>query len=97
MDDYIRRREALSEACKGCSIDFPCEPCEPQDCEIKARLQAMPSADVVAVVRFRDCVHGEHYYGGVSCRMPSFPEWKVHEKDYFCADGERKDGGQYDG
>lgn len=55
-------------------------------------LEELPAADVVAVVRCRDCVHGEHYYDGVSCRMPSFPEWKVHEKDYFCADGARMDG-----
>ena len=66
----------------------------PIECSAITLIKNIPAADVVEVVRCRDCVHGEHYYGGVSCRMPSFPEWKVHEKDYFCADGKRKDGGQ---
>lgn len=49
MAEYISREAALSEVCHGCSIDFSCEPCEPQDCEIKARLEAIPAADVVEV------------------------------------------------
>lgn len=93
MDDYIRRGEAIEETCSDCTERNNCG----GSCSDTDRLRAIHAADVVEVVRCRDCVHGEHYYGGVSCRMPSFPEWKVHEKDYFCADGERKEGGQDDG
>lgn len=93
MDDYIRRGEALSEACKGCSIDFPCEPCEPQDCEIKARLQAIPAADVVEVVRCRECVYWEPAsptrISGNCNRSFEISSW-AHD---FCSYGERKDGG----
>ena len=46
--EYISREAALSEACAGCSIDFPCEPCKPE-CEIKARLVDIPAAYVVEV------------------------------------------------
>ena len=73
MSEYIERKLALSEICAGCGIEFPCDPCEPCDCAIKARLEAIPAADVVevrhepymvlstvdvaAVVRCRDCVY----------------------------------------
>lgn len=94
MDEYIRRGAALSEACKGCSIDFPCEPCEPQDCEIKARLQAIPAADVVEVVRCRDCF----YNAGESRDLWGNPVILCvtavkHEPDWYCASSKRKDGG----
>lgn len=61
-------------------------------------IKAMPAADVVEVVRCRECVH----CCGVSGKPP-FKEadeaycdehdWCVSET-YFCADGKRKDGGQ---
>lgn len=89
MDEYIRRGAAI-EQFEDSTSAIP-------EKLARIRIKEIPAADVVEVVRCRDCVHGEHYYGGVSCRMPSFPEWKVHEKDYFCADGERKEGGQDDG
>lgn len=90
MDEYIRRRAALSEACKGCGIDFPCEPCEPQDCEIKARLQAIPAADVVDVVRCRDCKHRTE---DCFCTGRGWPMQLVAD-DGFCEKGKPKDGGQ---
>lgn len=99
MDDYIRRGEALSEACKGCSIDFPCEPCEPQDCEIKARLQAIPAADVVEVVRCGQCKYCvEHYDTDGNAPYWTCKEWDSGtDYDGYCHYGKRKDGGQDDG
>lgn len=44
----------------------------------------IPSADVVEVVRCRECV-----FGNMPCAMARYP-------DYFCADGKRKDGGTDD-
>ena len=49
-----------------------------------AILNNFPAADVVEVVRCRDCV-----FGNMPCAMARYP-------DYFCADGKRKDGGQDD-
>lgn len=47
-------------------------------------IKALPAADVVAVVRCRECV-----FGNMPCATARYP-------DYFCADGKRKDGGQDD-
>lgn len=44
----------------------------------------LAAADVVEVVRCRECV-----FGNMPCAMARYP-------DYFCADGKRKDGGQGD-
>ena len=49
-----------------------------------AMINSVPAADVVEVVRCRDCV-----FGNMPCAMARYP-------DYFCADGKRKDGGQDD-
>lgn len=45
-------------------------------------IDSLPAADVVEVVRCRECV-----FGNMPCAMARYP-------DYFCADGKRKDGGQ---
>lgn len=100
MDDYIRRGAALSEACKGCSIDFPCEPCEPQDCEIKARLQAIPAADVVEVVRCRECEYRDYDdapYGKKVAVCTGAMAYSDTPDDWYCPMGKRKDGGKDDG
>lgn len=47
-------------------------------------IKSIPAADVVAVVRCRECV-----FGNMPCATARYP-------DYFCADGKRKDGGQDD-
>ena len=47
-----------------------------------AMIDSVPAADVVEVVRCRECV-----FGNMPCAMARYP-------DYFCADGKRKDGGR---
>lgn len=105
MDEYIRRGEALSEACKGCSIDFPCEPCEPKDCEIKARLQAIPAADVTPV-RHGWWIPAQDYSdGNEDIECSSCGEWfkslelcgRLGEPNYCPVCGSKnKYGGQYE-
>lgn len=54
------------------------------------RICAIPAADVVEVVRCGDCIRKD------ICRTSNV--WAVSPDDnWFCADGERKDGGQDDG
>ncbi len=60
--EYIERNVALSEICAGCGIEFPYEPCEPKDCEIKARLENIPAADVNPVVHSRWEINCDGYY-----------------------------------
>lgn len=49
--------------------------------EAKLTLDAMPTVDAVPVVRCGECKY--HWKNGGDC---------VAEADFFCADGERKDG-----
>lgn len=55
-------------------------------------LRRVPAADVVEVVRCRDC---KHYNAGFECLIEGYGIERP--ADYFCADGERKDGGQDNG
>lgn len=55
MTDYIKREDAIEAACMGCNDDFSNEPCEPSDCDITRKIMELPSADVVEVVRCKDC------------------------------------------
>ena len=92
MGDYISREAALK------AIKFA----EP-DCEYEA-VEAVPSADVVEVVRCKDCVHYMPYdwmYSEVwqSQNIEDYPqneigcEWIDHnvKPDGYCHWGERKD------
>lgn len=66
--------------------EAPCRACEVDD--VKAELEEAPTADVVEVVRCKDCKHREQYdcnhitLGGTKCGVTD---------DWFCADGERKE------
>ena len=55
-------------------------------------LASIPAAAVVEVVRCGDC---KHYNAGFECLIEGYGIERP--ADYFCADGERKDGGQDDG
>lgn len=57
----------------------------------EAIINAIPAADVVEVVRCRDC---KHYNAGFECLIEGYGI--ECPADYFCADGERKDGGHDD-
>ena len=74
MGDFISREAALDAQNKSMNL-----------AECRKRLERLPAADVVEVVRCRECV-----FGNMPCAMARYP-------DYFCADGERKDGVKDDG
>lgn len=57
MAEYIERMSAIATACKGCNKEFPNEPCEPSECYIQQGLFNVTAADVVEVVRCKDCKH----------------------------------------
>ncbi len=56
---------------------------------VKVLALEIPAANVVEVVRCRDC---KHYNAGFECLIEGYGIERP--ADYFCADGERKDGGQ---
>lgn len=81
MNDYISRDAAITAIGKpkvtpgGVIFDALKKACQEE-------VRNLPVADVVAVVRCRDCV-----FGNMPCAMARYP-------DYFCADGKRTDGDQ---
>ena len=81
--DYILRSKAI-KAVTGWETD-------PTDDELKMALSNVPSADVVEVVRCKDCKH----YKTMFCKMDIWHKditlYRAEEND-FCSYGERKDG-----
>lgn len=59
------------------------------------KLQSIPAADVVEVVRCADCRYAYDTVCGWCCSHGICVDCIVRE-NFFCADGERKDGGQDD-
>lgn len=95
MAEYIERDMAISECLKynyaGQSDKWA----------TKCLLKSIPTADVVAVVRCKDCKHGvwdedEELWKCVVCAEWSeeseywFGFVAYHDADYFCREGERR-------
>ena len=94
MKEYIDREEMLSAVCRGCNEEFSDAPCEPSACAMLRELKKIPTADVVEVVRCRDCKHATFYsckndacYRGIIC------EYRIgtDDENFFCGYGERKE------
>lgn len=79
-DKYIEQEKVLAKAAPvaGCFSDM-----------ISAYDVAMiPAADVVEVVRCRDCLYMERVYDGLYCSI-----WKYYTReDGFCHHGKQKEG-----
>lgn len=80
MDDYIKREAALSAQNKSMNL-----------AEMRERLKRIPAADVVEVVRCKDCKHTkDDGCGAIYCKI--WDRWEMPE-DCFCANGKRKSDG----
>lgn len=95
MTEYIERANAVRTV-----LEKP-DMTQDEKAGVVRRLQALPAADVVEVVRCRECVHccgvsGEPPFEDADEAYCDEHDFCVSET-YFCADGERKDGGQDDG
>lgn len=99
MDDYISRQVAIDALDGLC--DIVCQYSKKQRsvmcgaCPLGSAfdtIDELPSADAVEVVRCRDCKH--RYIDGENVRynVCDLNHNKVQEDDWYCADGERKDG-----
>lgn len=94
MAEYIERMTAIATACKCCNKEFPNEPREPADCHIRQGLFNVPAADVVEVVRCKDCRKTTTSIinapkGARLCITDG--RWVLD--DHFCSHGERKGEG----
>jgi hypothetical protein len=54
---------------------------------IRRRMENTPAADVVEVVRCKDCVYSKNY----NCTRGEMYDDTRYRPDYFCADGERRE------
>ena len=89
-DEYISREAALKDF-ESCNAENP--NWTPQ--RVKTLLLRQPAADVVPVVRCKDCTH---YDLGVCLKIYSDgnaqkDSWQSRNPDDFCSYGERKEGG----
>lgn len=87
MAEYIKREAALRAMCNGCDYEGSCD----TPCGFAVGIAEMPAADVRPVVRCKDCRYAYDSVGGWCCSHGICVDCVVRE-DFFCADGERKDG-----
>lgn len=79
MDEYIERETAIDRLEKLFQLQAP---------TARTIIEAIPAADVVPVVRCKDCRYSmdDKIFGGMWCRGRKItPDW-------FCADGTKMDG-----
>lgn len=86
--EYIKKEAALNECDQMLSALQP--GLKDTDTRIalrwcKAMINKLPTADVVPVVRCKDC---KHYNIFARCVLHGYD---LHYYDYYCADGERSD------
>ena len=89
MAEYIEREAALD--CVKCDLGKKDYKISYQGAmvEIAFRIDAIPAADVVPVVRCKDCKHYQHdaFFDHDWCNGQRVTP------DYYCADGERESDG----
>lgn len=87
--EYISREAALSAQNKSMNL-----------AECRKRLERLPAADVVEVVRCRECKHSimhkfpYNYKKVLACNDPHGVTIRAVKPMHFCSYGERKNGGQ---
>lgn len=90
MAEYITKKAAIKAV-----ENAPIELFQSEWEEIEEAINAVPAADVVPVVRCKDCKYRtEERRGLVRCRAFNYMPMCV---DNFCSYGKRKDGGADNG
>lgn len=95
MAEYIEREAAIKamEKADCAEIADDAESCKSD--YLREVIESVPAADVVPVVRCKDCKYRtEERRGLVRCRAFNYMPMCV---DNFCSYGERKDGGADNG
>ena len=90
MSDYISREDAKKKHCDICRETSVCYR-DYKTCKELSSFDAIQATDVVEVVRCRECKHSGKIYstgGYIDCAYTQ----RLHEPDFYCADGERKGG-----
>jgi hypothetical protein len=89
MSEYISRQEAIDKINERQRKLIYCFGLENDMVKImdiaRSIIIAMPSADVVEVVRCNDCKHADEYYHCIFSTI-----W--NDKNHYCGKGERRNG-----
>ena len=77
------------DPCSICLDEFDVSGRFPRFCDANEHLEALHAADVVEVVRCKDCVYWKYAEGTAFCES-----WDrfVENPDYYCASGRQRDG-----
>ena len=91
MTEYIKKEQAIDEVWDAfTSRDDP-----DLGRVIEENIERLPAADVVPVVRCKDCKYAEETYRPDIVRCTNFSTyhdpWKVW-RGWYCGDGERREG-----
>ena len=95
MPRYIKVEDALNAMCDSCDAKHAI--CAHYPCKHYEAVEHTPSADVVEVVRCKDCKHLEILNGKsvfARCNLHDFPFisfGKIDTRTWFCPDGERRE------
>lgn len=103
-DEYIKREDGLNAMCAIC-MPFPAtthKKCDMAKCAEYCAVARVPAADVAPVVRCKDCKHYQITENGEYACVRDADEkdgvWFGFIQNtpplWFCADGERKGGGE---
>lgn len=86
MAEYIKREDVFQRLCEYCSrVKY----CDKQDCVDARILDSIPAADVVPVVRCKDCRHIHIWKDVYYCRY--WERWEITPNG-FCSSGAKMDG-----
>ena len=85
MAEYIERGAALAACCEGCHIYSEEGPC---GCEDREAILAIPAADVVEVVRCKDCIFWTGGDYSANCIANGL---KTRYANEYCSRGKRRE------
>ena len=87
MKEYIEREAAIKAIENDCSELVYYTKEDAIQC-----VKAIPAADVVEVVRCKDCLYSTERYGHMDCIHGVSYRNTWNKPDFFCSYGERKEG-----
>lgn len=86
MNDYISRQDALNEMAEAeCGLEY--EKCTDCTCQYIGRIRDIPTADVVDVVRCKDC----KWFNNIGCAIKIVDDSDKPKDNDYCSFGERTD------
>ena len=96
MKEYITKDRARQFVCGHCNEVCSEEPCEPSDCDWMAFIDKEPAADVVEVVRCRECLCYTHVDDNTGKCVFLKGKHQYVVPDGYCYLGELKEGADND-